>query len=101
MMKRTTKMKMSEFKMMPTDMPKGVQAVLDFGMYQLSVIQNESSYGNKQGLYEIAVFKNSVQVELPGVTAKGDTVKGFLTETDVDVILKKMYLITGVEPQQI
>lgn len=86
---------------MPTDVPKGMQAILDFGMYQLSVIQNESSYGNKQGLYEIAVFKNSAQVELPGVTAEGDTVKGFLTETDVDVILKKMYLITGVEPQQI
>ena len=94
-------MKMSEFKMMPTDMPKGVQAVLDFGDYELSIIQNESSYGNKQGLYEIAVFKGNQQHELPGVTAEGDTVKGFLTESDVDVILKKMYLITGQEPQQI
>jgi len=94
-------MKMSDFKMMPTSMPKGVQAILDFGKYELSIIQNESSYGNKQGLYEIAVFKNGEQCELPGVTEPGDTVKGFLTETDVDVILKKMYLITSVEPQQI
>ena len=94
-------MKMSDFKMMPTSMPKGVQAILDFGKYELSIIQNESSYGNKQGLYEIAVFKNGEQCELPGVTEPGDTVKGFLTETDVDVILKKMYSITGVEPQQI
>ena len=94
-------MKMSDFKMMPTSMPKGVQAILDFGKYELSIIQNESSYGNKQGLYEIAVFKNGEQCELPGVTEPGDTVKGFLTETDVDVILKKMYLITGKVPEQV
>lgn len=94
-------MKMNNFKMIPTSMPMGVQAILDFGKYELSIIQNESSYGNKQGLYEIAVFKNGEQCELPGVTEPGDTVKGFLTETDVDVILKKMYLITGQEPQQI
>ena len=94
-------MKMNNFKMIPTTIPNGVQAVLDFGKYELSIVQNESSYGNKQGLYEIAVFKNGEQCELPGVTAEGDTVKGFLTESDVDVILKKMYLITGQEPQQI
>jgi len=94
-------MKMSEFKMMPTEMPKGIQAVLDFGIYELSIVQNESSYGNKQGLYEIAVFKDNEQCELPGVTAEGDTVKGFLTENDVDVILKKMYLITGKMPEQV
>jgi len=96
-----TKMKMSEFKMMPTDMPKGVQAVLDFGDYELSIVQNESSYGNKQGLYEIAVFKENEQHELPGVTQPGDTVKGFLTEEDVNGILKKMYLITGKMPEQV
>ena len=94
-------MKMSDFEMMPTEMPKGVQAVLDFGEYELSIVQNESSYGNKQGLYEIAVFKDSEQCELPGITQEGDTVKGYLTETDVDVILKKMYLVTGKLPQQI
>ena len=94
-------MKMNNFKMLPTEMPKGIQAILNFGKYELSIIQNESSYGNKQGLYEIAVFKDNEQCELPGVTAEGDTVKGFLTESDDDVILKKMYSITGVEPQQI
>ena len=94
-------MKMNNIKMIPTEMPKGVQAILDFGKYELSIIQNESSYGNKQGLYEIAVFKNGEQCELPGVTEPGDTVKGFLTETDVDVILKKMYLITGKVPEQV
>jgi len=94
-------MKMSDFEMMPTEMPKGIQAVLDFGDYELSIVQNDCSYGNKQGLYEIAVFKGNEQHELPGVTQPGDTVKGFLTEEDVNGILKKMYLITGQEPQQI
>jgi len=94
-------MKMSDFELMETEMPKGVQAILDFGKYELSIIQNECSYGNKQGLYEIAVFKENNQCELPGVTQPGDTVKGFLTEEDVNGILKKMYLITGKMPQQV
>ena len=94
-------MKMSDFEMMPTETPNGVQAILDFGKYELSIVQNDCSYGNKQGLYEIAVFKGNEQHELPGVTQPGDTVKGFLTEEDVNGILKKMYLITGQEPQQI
>jgi len=92
---------MNNFKMMPTEMPKGIQAILDFGKYELSIVQNESSYGNKQGLYEIAVFKDGDQHELPGITEEGDTVKGFLTEDDVDCIIKKLYSITGVEPKQI
>ena len=94
-------MKMSDFERMPTEMPKGVQAVLDFGDYELSIVQNECSYGNKQGLYEIAVFKGNEQYELPGVTQPGDTVKGFLSEEDVNGILKKMYLITGKMPEQV
>lgn len=94
-------MKLKDFKMLETEMPKGVQAILDFGEYELSIVQNESSYGNKQGLYEIAVFKDGDQHELPGITEEGDTVKGFLTEDDVNMILKKMYLFTGNTPQQI
>ena len=94
-------MKLADYKMLSTEMPKGVQAILDFGDYELSIIQNESSYGNKQGLYEIAVYKGSDQVEMPGITAEGDTVKGFLTEEDVNGILKKMYLITGKMPEQV
>jgi len=94
-------MKLKDFKMLETEMPKGVQAILNFGEYELSIVQNESSYGNKQGLYEIAVFKDGDQHELPGITAEGDTVKGYLTEEDVNMILKKMYLFTGNIPQQI
>jgi hypothetical protein len=78
-----------------TLIPKGIQAKVRFGGYDLSIIQNEVSYGGRQGLYEIAVFKGDGQVEMPGITEEGDTVKGFLTESDVESILKKMYTVTG------
>lgn len=92
-------MKLNDFKIMDTK--SGVQAVLDFGKYQLSVVSNDFSYGGKQGLYEIAVFAEGDMIELPGITNEGDTVKGWLTESDVDTIIKKMYAITGKEPEQV
>ena len=95
-------MKLADFKMMETQSPNGVQVLLSFGdKYDLSIVQNELSYGNKQGLYEIAVFKDMDQVELPGITEPGDTVKGFLTEKDVDSIIKKLYTVTMEMPVQI
>jgi hypothetical protein len=84
-----------------TKMPKGIQSLVDFGNYQLSIIKNESSYGNDKGLYEIAVFKDNQQVELPGITEQGDTVKGFLSTDEVVAIIKKMHLVTGKEPKQV
>jgi hypothetical protein len=82
----------------------GCQAVLDFGNYHLSIIND--GYGCDRGLYEIGVFKAadgvaSELVSLPGITNDDDTVKGYLTEADVDAIIKKMYLITGNSPRQI
>ena len=94
-------MKLKNFQLLETDVPKGVQAVLDFDKYELSIVQNDFSYGGDEGLYEIAVFENARQIELPGVTNKGDTVKGWLTEDDVDAIISKMYFLTGTTPRQI
>mgnify|MGYP000530702363 CR=1 FL=1 len=95
-------MQLKDFEMMPTDVPNGVQAVLQFGEdYELSIVSNEFSYGGSKGLYEIMVIKNGKQSELPGVTYQGDSVKGYLSEEDVNGILKKMYLITGKQPTQI
>lgn len=95
-------MNFNELKFKETTMPAGVQANLFFeDGYELSIVKNTSSYGNAQGLYEIAVFKGNDQVEMPGVTEEGDTVKGFLTEEGVTSIIKKMFFLTGgSEPVQ-
>ena len=76
----------------------GTQSVIRFGELELSVVRHSGSNGGKQGLYEIAVFDDVDQIEFPGITEKGDTVKGYLTKDDVDGILTKMYFITGCEP---
>ena len=90
-------MKFSEVKMEDrgTKAFWGFGASVEYGEYELSIIKNEMSYGGNQGLYEIAVYMGDKQVELPGVTAEGDTVKGYLTEDDVDLIMYKMQLISG------
>ena len=82
----------------------GRQIVLDFGSYHLSVI--DDGYGREDHLLEIGVFTAadgvaSGMTELPGITDEGDSVKGYLTESDVDCIIKKLYAITGVAPTQI
>jgi len=80
---------------------KGIQLVLDFKKYELSVVKHDGSYGGTQGLFEIMVRDESGGVELPGITEPGDTVKGWLTLEDVSVICKKLMSITGVEPVKV
>lgn len=99
-------MRFSDVKMIEQDTPKGEQAILDYGSYQLSIIRNEMSYGNDQQPYEIGVFAAADGVagrmtELPGITAKGDTVRGFLNAEEVDGIMLKMYMITGKAATQV
>ena len=99
-------MKLKNFQLLKTDLPNGVQAVLDFGKYHLSIVKSDFSYGGSKGLYEIGVFQSedgvaSDMVELPGITNEGDTVQGHLTEDEVDAIIYKMYTITGMEPTQV
>ena len=73
----------------------GVSASVTYGDYELSVVRHSGSYGNSNGLYEIAVFKGDDMVEMPGITEEGDTVKGWLSEQDVTGIMKKMIAIGG------
>ena len=84
--------KFEDIKFTETTMPKGIQALIAFGEYELSIICNEGSYGGKNGgtLYEIGVFKGDKMVELPGITEPNDTVKGWLNEEKVMTIIKKM-----------
>lgn len=94
-------MKFKDIKFNKTEMPSGIQALLKFGAYELSIVKSDFSYGGKSGLYEIAVFKGNGQVELPGITETGDTVKGFLSEDEVEAIIKKMHLVSGADPEPI
>jgi ATP sulfurylase len=80
-------------------MPQGVQALVKFKDYELSIVKNDVSYGGKNGLYEIMVTKNDNQIELPGITEQGDSVKGFLNESEVEGIIKKMHLMSGADPE--
>jgi hypothetical protein len=77
---------------------KGIQLVLDFEKYNLSIVQHDGSYGGTQGLFEIMVSDANGGIELPGITEPGDTVKGFLTLEDVSSICKKLTSITGNNP---
>mgnify|MGYP001178706107 FL=1 len=90
-----------DLKFTNTKIPKGIQSVVGFGDYQLSIIKNSTSYGGQQGLYEIGVFKDGAMVEMPGITEEGDSVKGWLSESDISGIIKKMHLATGSEPKQV
>tara|TARA_B100000768_G_scaffold179978_1_gene198855 strand:+ start:438 stop:749 length:312 start_codon:yes stop_codon:yes gene_type:complete len=94
-------MRFKDIKFKKTTTPKGIQALIEFGPYELSVIQNEASYGGQMGLYEIGVFSGEELIELPGITEDGDCVKGYLTESNVDAIMQKMYLITAKNPVNI
>jgi len=98
-------MKFTDFKMLRKERGTGGrQAVLDFGKYHLSII--DDGYGSADGLYEIGVFDACDGVArdmtgLPGITSDCDSVKGNLTEADIDAIIVKLYTITGTEPRQV
>jgi hypothetical protein len=97
-------MQLADFTMIQKDtFRKGNQAVLDFGNYHLSVI--DDGMGKDASLYEVAAFNSnngvaSDFVELPGITNE-QGVRGYLTENEVDAIITKMYSITGRLPIQI
>lgn len=96
-------LELSSFEMIEkTDILGDSQCVLAFGDdYELSIISGKGAYSTEAAPYEIAVIKHGDLVEMPGITAEGDTVKGYLTEWDVSAIIKKMYLITGKSPVQV
>jgi len=65
-------------------------AKLDNG-YEVSVIRGGLSYGKKDGLWEIGVFDALGRMRDP--LGWGDTVKGWLTEEDVE---KELDLIASL-----
>lgn len=80
----------------------GKQIVLGFGdEYRLSIITGGSAYGNTEFPYEIAVFKNGEFHRMPGVIDEDDDVRGYMTETEVNGVIAKLYTVTQKIPEQI
>ena len=92
-------LELSSFKMLDKEFG-GEQCILSFGDYELSVISGTGAYGTKNAPYEIAVFKSGNITAMLGIT-EDDDVLGYLTSEQVDTIIKKMYFVTGVTPEQI
>lgn len=73
-----------EFKDLPS--MNGIQATVEFkNNYGASVVRHAGSYGNKRGLYELAVTKYNEEGEWKFCfsTPLTNDVLGFLTEDDV------------------
>ena len=72
------------------------QKIVRFGPdYKLSIVDEV----NHKDKFELAVFHKGKMVEMPGITNPGDTVTRFKTASDVQMIMKKMYSITGKVPE--
>jgi len=72
------------------------QKIIRFGTdYSLSIVDEI----NHADLFECAVFHKGEMVEMPGITAPDDTVVRFRTAAEVEGIMKKMFAITGVIPE--
>ena len=71
------------------------QKIVRFGTdYKLSIVDEV----NQKDKFELAVFYKERMVEMPGITDNGDTVTRFRTVADIQLIMKKMYSITGEMP---
>ena len=84
-------MKFKDIKFTPTTTPKGVQALLEFGDYELSVICNESSYGGKNNgsLYEIGVFKDAKMINTAPVEWKKHCAMVCLAKNETNCVYTK------------
>ena len=72
------------------------QKIVNFGPdYKLSIV-DEINHTDK---FELAVFYKENMVSMPGITDNGDTVTRFRTVADIQLIMKKMYSITGEVPE--
>jgi hypothetical protein len=95
-------MNLSNFEMIEkADNPGGYQCVLEFDeKTQLSIITGRGAYGNDDAPYEIAVIVNGHMTEMPGITGD-ELVRGYMTESEVDIVIKKLYTLTGNQPEQV
>ena len=96
-------MKFEDIPFNETTMPQGRTGdCSNLQTFELSaLLRTKVSYGEQDRAcmrlrYTVPVAMT--QIEMPGITEEGDTVKGFLSESDVESIIKKMHLVSGAEP---
>ena len=72
-------------------------ALIDFGTFILSIVQQYNPYGDESGLFEIGCFNKDPDtgyadkmISIPGVTDDGDTIKGWLSFAYVDKLLRQL-----------
>jgi hypothetical protein len=87
-----------KFQKHPT-LPNGVQALLDFGKIQLSIVRTKYSYGGEKGLYEAGLLNDEGMMHLKGIWHHKDTVQGWLTESDVEELVDKVCEKTKQTPK--
>lgn len=75
----------------PHAIGNGVQAVKNFeNEYGVSVVNHSFSYGNKQGLYEVAVmYKGNITYN----TSITNDVLGWQSEEDVNEVMQRVSLL--------
>ena len=79
-------MTFEDLKFTDAEINNGIQAIVKFeNNYGASVVKHEYSYGNKQGLYELAIIKydENGDWDLCYDTPITDDVLGYLTEDNV------------------
>ena len=93
---------LSEFTKNNMGSNRGDQYLLNFGnKYQLSIITD--GMGSEDGLYEIGLVNMTAgeMCQLPGITEENESVRGYLSASEVDAIIVKMTSLTGSAPVQV
>lgn len=68
----------------------GIESRIQFNNgYGANIVRHEFSYGNKEGLYEVAVLDDEGHLHYDNPVAKGNVI-GYLTEEKVTEILKQI-----------
>lgn len=94
MFEGVTEQKVSDFLLFKDEALKGTEyhGTIEFDNgFALSIVRHESSYGGKNGLFEIMLCKGGINgspTTLPPITEEYDTIKGFLTEEKVNEIIE-------------
>ncbi len=93
MFEGVTEEKLSDLLLFKDESMKGTEyhgTVEFYNGFALSVIRHNSSYGGKQGLFEIQLYKGGLSgspYSLPPITIEDDSVQGFLTQEQVTEII--------------